>query len=123
MLNRTIRRSRMIEEFFGLIPVMAKTLVWVLIAMGGYELSKHFFFPAMSILESQAITILLVTAASGVITHLVTRKQQVLKDRMELERRMRIEAEMYLYQMRKKLINPFIMQPLPAYCPVTQGVL
>ncbi len=115
MLNRTIRRSRMIEEIVGLIPLMAKTLVLVFIAMGAYELLKHFFFPAINILQSQGITILLITAASGVITHLVTRKQQVLKDRMELERKMRIDAEMHLYQMRKKLINPFIMQPVPAY--------
>jgi len=115
MLNRTILRSRRIEDFVGLIPVMAKTLVFVFIAMGAYELLKHFFFPAISILESQGMTILFVTAASGVITYLVTRKQRFLKERMNSERTLRIEAETYLYQLKAKLRNPLILQPVPVY--------
>lgn len=116
MLNNAKRRPGTVGEFVSYIPMMAKTLVLIFLAMGTLEVLKLFFFPAIHILSSEVMTIIFVTATSGLITHLVTRKQRVLKARMKLERRLRLDAEEYLYQLKAKLSNPFgTLQPLPAY--------
>ncbi len=116
MLNDAKRRSGPLGEFVSYIPIMAKTLVLVSLAMGALEVLKLFLFPAIPILSSEAMTIIFVIVTSGLITHRVTREQRVLKARMKLERRLRLDAEEYLYQLKAKLSNPFgILQPLPAY--------
>jgi hypothetical protein len=116
MMKKPDRRSRKLGEFVSYIPIMAKTVVLVFMAMGALEVVKLFLFPAIPILSSEAMTIIFVIATSGLITHLVTREQRVLKARMKLERRHRIEAEEYLYQLKARLSNPFgTLQPLPVY--------
>jgi hypothetical protein len=100
-----------INEFVGLIPIFARTLVIALLGMGAFEILKSFLFPGSSLLEFQGMTVIFVTIIAGIVSYFVHRKTQRLEKEMEMERQMRIAAEEHMHRLTPEDGNPNVLQP------------
>ncbi len=94
-------------EFLDLIPPMAKAGVLAFLGIGGFESLKFLLFPGISPGASLALTLLLVTIASGIIAYRVAQRQGRLQREIVAERRLSLEAEENLCHWRKRIGLPF----------------
>jgi hypothetical protein len=101
------RRGLGVKEGVNWVPLMAKVLVWAFLGMGGFEFLKFLLFPTISIWESLALSFLFVTIVSGIIASRVVQEQRFLQRELTTERRLCLEAEEHLCQLRKELGSPF----------------
>jgi hypothetical protein len=99
------------DELVALIPTLARTLAIGLGGMWSVEVVKLALFPRISILEALGMTLFLVTAIAGIVFYFVHRRTQRLEKEMELERRMRVEAEEYMSHKRQEDGNPNRLTP------------
>lgn len=101
------RRTMEWKDWVDWIPLMAKALVFAFLGMGGFEFFKSLLFPTIAIWGSLALSFLFVAIASAILTSRVRRNQGSLQKELMEERRLCLEAEHYLCQLRKKFGLPF----------------